>query len=69
MFFAISALLLTLLLIDGNIIKSFARFKLFAEKVKDNFNKEKEELTDLKDLKQSEKSGKKPAADAKPEQL
>lgn len=66
-FFAISALLLTLLLIDGNIIKSFARFKLFAERVKDNFNKEKEELTDIKDLKQSGKSGKKPAADAKPD--
>ncbi|MBL0107686.1 MAG: DNA translocase FtsK [Ignavibacteria bacterium] len=66
-FFAISALLLTLLLIDGNIIKSFARFKLFAERVKDNFNKEKEELTDLKDLKQFGKSGKKPAADAKPD--
>ena len=66
-FFAISALLLTLLLIDGNIIKSFARFKLFAERVKDNFNKEKEELTDIKDLKQSEKSGKKPATDAKPD--
>ncbi len=66
-FFAISAVLLSLLLIDGNIIKSFARFKLFAERVKDNFNKEKEELTDINDLKQSEKSVKKSAPDAKPD--
>lgn len=37
--------LFTLLLIDGNIIKTIARMKLFAEKVKDNFKKEKDELT------------------------
>ena len=37
--------LFTLLLIDGNIIKTIARMKIFAEKVKDNFKKEKDELT------------------------
>lgn len=37
------------LLIDGNIIKTLARMKLFTERIKDNFKKEKEELTLKKD--------------------
>lgn len=55
-FFVIAAGLLSLLLIDGNIIKSMARFKLFAEKVKESFHKEKEDLITEKDLKVTEKS-------------
>jgi S-DNA-T family DNA segregation ATPase FtsK/SpoIIIE len=58
-FFAVSAVLLTMLLVDGNIIKTLAKFKLFTEKVKDNFHKEKEELNVKKDLKEQEKSIKK----------
>lgn len=41
--------LFSVLLIDGNIIKTLARMKLFAEKVKENFKKEKEELTQNQD--------------------
>ena len=41
--------LFSMLLIDGNIIKTFARMKLFAEKLKENFRKEKEELIAPKD--------------------
>lgn len=48
-FFAVATLVLSLLLIDGNIIKTFARFKLFTEKVSENFHREKEELAALKD--------------------
>ncbi|HMS65855.1 MAG TPA: DNA translocase FtsK [Ignavibacteria bacterium] len=55
-FFIVSAGLLTVLLIDGNIIKSMARFKLFAEKVKESFHKEKEDLVTQKDLKETERS-------------
>ena len=61
-FFAVSVVLLSMLLIDGNIIKSFARFKLFSERVKENFHKEKEELAVQKEIKQTEKSGKPAAA-------
>lgn len=57
-FFAVSAFLLSILLIDGNIIKSMARFKLFAEKVKESFHKEKEDLVSQKDIKDAEKSSK-----------
>lgn len=57
-FFAVSAFLLSILLIDGNIIKSMARFKIFAEKVKESFHKEKEELVNQKDLNDAEKSSK-----------
>ncbi len=56
LFFGISLILFSMLLIDGNIIKTLARFKLFAERVKESFHKEKEELITGKGLKDAEKS-------------
>lgn len=55
LFFGISLILLSMLLVDGNIIKTMARFKLFAERVKESFHKEKDELTSAKDLKVSDR--------------
>ncbi|MEP7146429.1 MAG: DNA translocase FtsK [bacterium] len=53
--FTAAIILLSLLLIDGNIIKTMARFKLFAEKIKESFHQEKQELTGINDQKVSEK--------------
>lgn len=55
-FFAVSFILFSMLLIDGNIIKTFARFRLFAEKLKESFHKEKGELVIQKENKETEKS-------------
>ena len=49
---------------NSNIYVNLLSMFLWVCYIWDNFNKEKEELTDIKDLKQSGKSGKKPAADA-----
>jgi len=57
-FFIVSLVLFFMLLIDGNIIKTVARFKLFAEKIKESFHKEKEDLVSQKEIKDSEKSSK-----------
>lgn len=54
-FFVLSLILFLLLLIDGNIIKTMARFKLFAERVKESFHKEKENITVNKEIKASKK--------------
>lgn len=50
-FFVMSLIIFSLLLIDGNIIKTMARLKLFSEKVKDSFHKEKEGLASGKNQK------------------
>lgn len=55
-FFIVSVVLFSMLLIDGNVIKTFARFKLFVEKIKDSFYKEKESLVSNKEIKDSEKA-------------
>jgi len=54
--FIVSLVLFSVLLIDGNIIKTFARFKLFAEKIKESFHKEKEDLVSQHENIESEKS-------------
>jgi len=56
-FFAVALVIFSLLLLDGNLIKTLARFKLFIEKIKENFHREKEELVTGKDPKESVKSG------------
>jgi len=56
-FFAVALILFSLLLLDGNLIKTLARFRLFIEKIKENFRREKEDLITGKDTKESEKSG------------
>jgi S-DNA-T family DNA segregation ATPase FtsK/SpoIIIE len=48
-FFIISLVVVTMLLIDGNIIKTFARFKLLLEKIIDSFRREKETLLEKKE--------------------
>ncbi|MEO8210768.1 MAG: DNA translocase FtsK, partial [bacterium] len=58
-FFSIALIIFLLLLIDGNIIKTMAKFKIFFEKIKESFHREKEELITNKDLKDSEKINKK----------
>ncbi len=58
-FFAVALIVFSLLLLDGNLIKTLARFKLFIEKIKENFHREKEELVTSKDPKESEKTGRK----------
>lgn len=55
-FFALAIIACSLLLIDGNIIKTLARFKLLGENFKERFRKEKEELIANKELKDSEKA-------------
>ncbi|HQY19557.1 MAG TPA: DNA translocase FtsK [Ignavibacteria bacterium] len=50
-FFSISIILLGFLLVDGNIIKTLVRFKLFFENVFDKFKREKEDLVTQKELK------------------
>ena len=55
-FFVIALIIFSLLLLDGNLIKTLARFKLFIEKIKESFHREKEELVSVKDIKDSEKS-------------
>ncbi|HMQ69830.1 MAG TPA: DNA translocase FtsK [Ignavibacteria bacterium] len=57
-FFGLFLILFTLLLIDGNIIKTFARMKLFSEKLMESFHKEKSDLNiakekNIKDLQAS----------------
>lgn len=64
-FFILALIIFSFLMIDGNIIRTFARFKLFAEKIKDSFHKEKENLVVSKELKSKEKESK----DLKPENL
>lgn len=56
-FFAVALIVFSLLLLDGNLIKTLARFRLFIEKIKENFHREKEDLITGKDTKESEKSG------------
>jgi len=58
-FFVVALIVFSLLLLDGNLIKTLARFKLFIEKIKENFHREKEELVTGKDSKEFEKSGRK----------
>jgi len=58
-FFVVALIVFSLLLLDGNLIKTLARFKLFIEKIKENFHREKEELVTGKDPKEFEKSGRK----------
>jgi S-DNA-T family DNA segregation ATPase FtsK/SpoIIIE len=55
-FFAIALIIFSLLLLDGNLIKTLARLKLFIEKIKESFHREKEELVSGKGIKDSEKS-------------
>lgn len=55
-FFIISLIIFSLLLLDGNLIRTLARFKLFLEKIKESFHREKEELVSVKDIKDSGKS-------------
>jgi DNA segregation ATPase FtsK/SpoIIIE, S-DNA-T family len=55
-FFVISLIIFSLLLIDGNIIKTMAKFKLAFEKIKESFHKEKEELISTKELKDAGKT-------------
>ncbi|MBK8981570.1 MAG: DNA translocase FtsK [Ignavibacteria bacterium] len=50
-FFAVSIILLSFLLIDGNIIKTMVRFKLFFEGVIEKFKKEKVEQVTQKEIK------------------
>lgn len=57
-FFAIAIALLCVLLVDGNIIKTFARIKLWAEKIIESFHKEKQELVSGNEIKQSRKNEK-----------
>ncbi len=54
-FFAAALILFSLLLIDGNIIKTLARFKIFAERVKESFHKEKEDLISTNEQKEINK--------------
>ena len=58
-FFAVALIVFSLLLLDGNLIKTLARFKLFIEKIKENFHREKEVLVTGKDPKEAEKTGRK----------
>lgn len=48
-FFGLFLVLFSLLLIDGNIIKTFARLKLLSEKIRESFHKEKSELVSDKE--------------------
>jgi S-DNA-T family DNA segregation ATPase FtsK/SpoIIIE len=48
-FFGLFLILFSLLLIDGNIIKTFARIKLLSEKILESFHQEKTELTSSKE--------------------
>ena len=57
-FIFVALVIFSLLLMDGNIIKTMARFKLFVEKIRESFHKEKDELVSVKDLKDSNKPGK-----------
>ncbi|MEO8665452.1 MAG: DNA translocase FtsK [Ignavibacteria bacterium] len=54
-FFALALILFTLLLIDGNIIKTLARFKIFTEKIKESFHREKEDLISAGEQKGADK--------------
>ncbi|MEO6695750.1 MAG: DNA translocase FtsK 4TM domain-containing protein [Ignavibacteria bacterium] len=56
--FIITLALFSILLIDGNILKTFARFRLFAEKVRESFHKEKEDLELQNEIKDSDKLSK-----------
>lgn len=58
-FFALMTAMFAMLLIDGNILKTLARFKIFTEKLGEKFHKEKEELVSGKELKASLKPLKK----------
>ncbi len=48
-FFIICLVVVSMLLIDGNIIKTFAKFKLLLEKIIDSFRREKETLLEKKE--------------------
>ncbi|MBS1518618.1 MAG: DNA translocase FtsK [Bacteroidetes bacterium] len=50
-FFSVSILLLGFLLIDGNIVKTLVRFRLFFENLILKFKKEKEDLVQQKEIK------------------
>ncbi len=50
-FFLIGLALLAMLIFDGNILRSVARLKLFFEKIKENFRKEKDNLAAVKNEK------------------
>jgi len=54
-FFIISLVVVTMLLIDGNIIKTFARFKLLLEKILEGFKREKETLHEKSEIKKLKK--------------
>jgi DNA segregation ATPase FtsK/SpoIIIE, S-DNA-T family len=49
--FIILLALIVMLLVDGNILRSFARIKILSEKIKEKFHKEKEELVSVKEEK------------------
>ncbi len=57
-FLALSLVIFILMLIDGNIIKTTARFKLFAERIIESFHKEKKGLISGKDSKDADNAAK-----------
>ena len=56
--------LVSLLLIDSNILKTLARFKLWLEMIKEKFKKEKEDLKQKQEEKQEEKTAETEAEDS-----
>jgi len=65
----IFVILFSLLLIDGNIIKTLARFRIFIESTREKFHKEKDDLVTVKELKAKAEKNNLPEEIANPEDL